>query len=110
MRTLLALALTWLMPAKGKHRATPSEQASMVSTTGAEQKAPVRRLLISPSLLAPCQRNAEDFALIAADGLPLVRPYLIACGREQERLRQRYEQRAAMLAPLGQDCPAGVPA
>lgn len=109
MRTLLALALTWLMPAKGKHRATPPEQASMASTAGVKQEAPVRRLIISLSPLAPRQGSAEDFALIVADGLPLVRPYLIACEREQERLRQRYGRHAAVLAPLGQDCPAGVP-
>ncbi|MFJ9996095.1 hypothetical protein [Streptomyces werraensis] len=47
---------------------------------------------------------------IEADGLPLVRPYVIAWEREQEQRRQRERRRAAVLATLGQDYPAGVTA
>ncbi|WP_432055114.1 hypothetical protein [Streptomyces sp. bgisy022] len=47
---------------------------------------------------------------IEADGLPLVRPYVIAHEREQERRGQRIRRRTAVLVTLGQDDSAGVAA
>ncbi|WP_232789782.1 hypothetical protein [Streptomyces jeddahensis] len=41
--------------------------------------------------------------MIHADGLPLVRPYLLHAEREQERWQQRERRRALALATLGQD-------
>lgn len=44
--------------------------------------------------------------VIAADGLPLVRPYVVVWERERderERRLQRERRRAAVLATLGQD-------
>ncbi|GAA0907053.1 hypothetical protein [Streptomyces thermoalcalitolerans] len=113
MRTLLTLVLSWLLPAKGRRRATPPERASAVATAGVEQKTPVRRLIIAPSPPVPRHEDAEDFAVIVADGLPLVRPYLLAYEtyeREQERLWQRGGRCAAVLASLGQGHLAGVTA
>ncbi|WP_245863023.1 hypothetical protein [Streptomyces thermovulgaris] len=114
MRTLLTLLLSWLLPARGRRRAIPPERASVAATADAEQKSPVRRLIIAPSPPVPRPEDAEDFAVIVADGLPLVRPYLLAheaCEREQERLRQWGRRHAAALAvPLGQGHPAGVTA
>ncbi|MEU2597002.1 hypothetical protein ABZ669_07045 [Streptomyces hirsutus] len=61
--------------------------------------APTRRLIIT--------RNAvgvgRPAAFIEADGLPLVRPYVIAHEREQERRRQRDRRTALTLATLGID-------
>jgi hypothetical protein len=76
MRTLLALVLSALLPARGKHRAltvpTPSATPRPVPASRAE-------------------------AVIDTDGLPMVRPYLIH--REQQRRRRH------MAAPtaIGQD-------
>ncbi|WP_258564223.1 hypothetical protein [Streptomyces himalayensis] len=41
--------------------------------------------------------------MINADGLPLVRPYLVHLERHEERQRQRERRRALVLATMGQD-------
>ncbi|MEV0690472.1 hypothetical protein [Streptomyces sp. NPDC050388] len=102
MRTLLALILSWLMPAQGKRR-RPAAGTQKVSTSEA---APIRRLIITSDALGV----GRPVPFIEVDGLPLVRPYLVAHEREQERRRQRDRRRAAVLATLGQDYPAGVAA
>jgi hypothetical protein len=89
MRTLLALILGWLMPAKGTHRAAPEPAAA---------PAPVRR----STRPVPVPLDGEAVALI--------RPYLTAWETERERGRQRERRRAAVLATLGQDYPAEVSA
>ncbi|MGV9238006.1 hypothetical protein [Streptomyces nigra] len=49
-------------------------------------------------------------AYLRGEDTPLIRPYLIAWEREQERQRQKDRRRAAVLATLGQDYTAGVTA
>jgi hypothetical protein len=88
MRTILALILGWLMPAKGSHRAT--QEPATVPTT----PRPVRPI--------PAPLNGHDVALI--------RPYLVAWETEQEQHRQQERRRAAVLATFGQDYPAEVSA
>ncbi|MEU6650487.1 hypothetical protein ABZ904_13805 [Streptomyces sp. NPDC046900] len=85
MRTLLEWLLSLLLPAQGKRRAE-SEPAA-------------------PILRAPAQRPAGD--AIDADTLPLVRPYLVAWERRQEREAQRERRTAAALASFGVDYPYG---
>jgi hypothetical protein len=100
MRTLLALILSWLLPGQGKRRATPPTQ----HTADTAADSPTRRLIITHDAVGV----GRPVPFIEADGLPLVRPYVIAHEREQERRRQRDRRRAAVLATLGQDYPAGV--
>jgi hypothetical protein len=83
MRTLLALILSVLLPARGKRR------TEAVPTT------PVRTL--------PAPHPQRPAAVIWADHLPLVRPYVIAHEQQRERQLQRERRRAAVMATLGQD-------
>lgn len=84
MRDFIAWLLSLFLPARGNRR------AETVQT----QRAP--RPLATP-------RAARTVDVIEADGLPLVRPYLVAHEQAQERQRQRNRRRAAVLASLGQD-------
>lgn len=88
MRTLTALILGWLMPAKGTHRVTP-EPATVPTPPR-----PVRPI--------PAPLIGEEVALI--------RPYLVAWETAQEQRRQRERRRAAVLATFGQDYPTQVSA
>ncbi len=105
MRTVLALILEWLMPARGKRR-RPAEGAVRNTTPAGT---PMRRLIITHGA-ARVGHPGHPTTFIEADGLPLVRPYVIAHEREQVRRRQRDRRRAAVPATLGQNCPAGVAA
>ncbi|MFD0225182.1 hypothetical protein ACWGPD_11220 [Streptomyces hirsutus] len=96
MRSLLATLLSWLMPAQGKRRRPAGHAANT----------PTRRLIITSDAVGV----GRPALFIEVDGLPLVRPYVIAHEREQERRRQRDRRRAAVLATLGQDYAAGVAA
>ncbi len=102
MRTLLALVLSWLLPARGKRRATEEVRSAYPITADSS----TRRLTITRDAVGV----GRPVPYIEADGLPLVRPYVIAHEREQERRRQRARRRAAVLATLGQDYPAGAAA
>lgn len=101
MRTLLILILSWLLPGHGRRRATPP-----TGHTGALSVAvsPSRRLIVTREAVGV----GHLVLFIEADGLPLVRPYLIAHEREQERRRRRGGRRAAVPTTLGQARPAGA--
>jgi hypothetical protein len=100
MRSLLAAILSLFLPARGAHRAATGP--SLTSCTP-----------VSP----PPSRHPRPYPadVIAADGLPLVRPYVVVWERERDerdrRRRQRERCRAAASAPLGQGhfpCEAAV--
>jgi hypothetical protein len=80
VRTLLALILSVLLPARGK-----------------------RRSPAMPTAPVPAARPPRPAAVIWADHLPLVRPYVIAHEQQRERQLQRERRRAAVMATLGQD-------
>jgi hypothetical protein len=79
MRSLLAAILSVFLPPRGAHRAADVPPF----------------LSIRPAVLT---RRPEPHGddVIAADGLPLVRPYVVPWERERD------ERRAAVLASLGQ--------
>jgi hypothetical protein len=81
MRTLLALILSVLLPARGKRRAVPS----------------------APTPVARPHHAKRPLDVIHADGLPLVRPYLTHFEQQREAQLQRERRRAAVLASMGQD-------
>lgn len=89
LRTLVAAFLAWFLPARGKRRATP---------------APVVRRVPRP---LPAPRAPRPTDVIEADGLPLVRPYVVAGERQREQERQRDRHTAAALATFGIDYPYG---
>ncbi|UUU31843.1 hypothetical protein JIX56_19095 [Streptomyces sp. CA-210063] len=96
MRTLLAAIQSLFLPPRGAHRAAaPPPPSTSLRPAPTYRPAP------------PCPL----LDVIAADGMPLVRPYVVVWERkrdEQERRRrlQRERRRAAVLASLGQDyCP-----
>ncbi|GAQ68957.1 hypothetical protein T45_00677 [Streptomyces turgidiscabies] len=104
MRTLLALILSWLMPSTGKRRATPPAPTEHHPLTDE----PTRRLTITRSAVGvelPSHRSPRPPAYLRGEDTPLIRPYLIAHEREQERRRQRDRRTAATLATLGIDFP-----
>ncbi|OAH11578.1 hypothetical protein STSP_50890 [Streptomyces jeddahensis] len=88
MRTLLEWILTLFLPPRGKRRACAVPTAPGRTVPCPPRSARHRRL---------------DDDVIHADGLPLVRPYLLHAEREQERWQQRERRRALALATLGQD-------
>ncbi|MCX5524146.1 hypothetical protein OG342_14915 [Streptomyces bobili] len=110
MRTVLALILSWLMPSTGKRRAA----AEGVDTVG-----PIARTADEPTIAlraggvvrpasrstwpTPLAQDQDHFGVIVADGLPLVRPYVIQNEQERERQRQRDRRTAATLATIGID-------
>ncbi|MGY0070221.1 hypothetical protein ACWZEH_26230 [Streptomyces sp. QTS137] len=95
MRTLLALILSWLLPSSGKRRRPAEGYTDRVTP----DTAPTRRLIITRDAVGV----GRPAAFIEVDGLPLVRPYLVAHEREQERRRQRDRRTALTLATLGID-------
>ncbi|MDX3245971.1 hypothetical protein [Streptomyces sp. ME18-1-4] len=78
MRSLLAAILSLFLPPRGAHRA-----ADVPPFLG-----------VRPAVFTPRPPHGDD--VIAADGLPLVRPYVVLWERERD------ERRAAVLASLGQ--------
>lgn len=80
MRSLLAAILSLFLPPRGTHRALDVPPF----------------LGVRPPVLTPRPPHGDD-DVIAADGLPLVRPYVVRWERERD------ERRAAVPAPLGQD-------
>lgn len=94
MRSLLAALLSWLLPSTGRRR----------RPTGHTAYPPARRLIITHHAVGaghPAHRSPRLAAFVEADGLPLVRPYLVAHEREQERLWQRDTRIALTPAAFG---------
>ncbi|WP_261718800.1 hypothetical protein [Streptomyces sp. FZ201] len=100
MRTLLALILSWLMPAQGKRRATPPTQHTADTPT---QTPGVERLGARSTWPTLLLQDQDRFGVIVADGSPLVRPYVVQLEQERERQRQRDRRTALTLATLGID-------
>ncbi|MEY9992463.1 hypothetical protein ABIE67_004495 [Streptomyces sp. V4I8] len=96
MRSLLAAILSLFLPGRGAHRADPAPSRTSCPPPAAHRPTPARRSWL----------YVAD--VIAADGQPLVRPYVVVWERERddrERWRlQRQRRRAADLAARGQDC------
>ncbi|WOT35397.1 hypothetical protein [Streptomyces coeruleorubidus] len=95
MRSLLAAILALFLPARGTHRsAAPPPPLPLTPCPPAPVPPPV----------ITCPHPAD---LITADGMPLVRPYVVEWERERDehdrRRLQRERRRAAVLATLGQD-------
>ncbi|MFJ8807406.1 hypothetical protein [Streptomyces sp. NPDC102490] len=94
MRSLLAAILALFLPARGAHRAAAPPPLPHTSCPTAPEPPPV---ITSP--------HPAD--VITADGMPLVRPYVVEWERERDELDrrrlQRERRRAAVLASLGQD-------
>lgn len=90
MRSLLAAILSLFLPPRGAHRSLDAPPFLTAPTS-----APTRRTRVP----------APD--VVAADDLPLVRPYLAVWEAERDERdrwhRQRERRRAAVLATLGQD-------
>lgn len=109
MRTVLALILSWLMPSNGKCRSTPPAQAVPTQHTPARtadeptQTLGVVRPASRSTWPTPLLQDQDHFSVIVADGLPLVRPYVIQNEQERERQRQRDRRTALTLATLGID-------
>lgn len=93
MRSLLAAILSLFLPARGAHRA-------VVSPPAAPSRPPMPTYRPAPQ----CPFLGD---VIRADGLPLVRPYVVVWERERDELDrrrlQRARRRAAVLATPGQD-------
>ncbi|GAA0914057.1 hypothetical protein GCM10009549_28090 [Streptomyces thermoalcalitolerans] len=85
MRNLIAAFLAWFLPPHGTHR------AESVRTQ------PVRA--VSRSL--PLLRAPRPADVIEADGLPVVRPYVLHHEREQMRKQQRAGRAASLRAAAG---------
>lgn len=98
MRSLLAAILSPFLPPSGAHRATDTP-----TSLAARPPVPAHRPTPTPAR----RPGANPGDVIAADGLPLVRPYLAVWERERDELDrrrlQRARRRAAVLATLGQD-------
>ncbi|MFD5493758.1 hypothetical protein ACFYY3_07840 [Streptomyces sp. NPDC001812] len=102
MQSLLAALFSWLLPSTGRRRRPAGHAANT----------PTRRLIITHKAVGagrPAHRSPRAAAFVKADDLPLVRPYLIAHEREQERLWQQDRRTSPTLAALGIDF-HGVPA
>ncbi|MFF7313509.1 hypothetical protein [Streptomyces sp. NPDC008137] len=92
MRSLLAAILTLFLPARGTLRSPASPPPLPLTPC---PPAP------EPPPVITCPHPAD---VITADGMPLVRPYVVEWERERDRRRlQRERRRAAVLATLGQD-------
>lgn len=88
MRSLLAAILSLFLPSRGAHRAVPP---------------PLPPTSCPPAPACPPAPPRPPLDVITADGMPLVRPYVVVWERE---LDERDRRRAAVLAALGQDhCP-----
>ncbi|WP_179200335.1 hypothetical protein [Streptomyces sp. NRRL B-24085] len=94
MRSLLAAILALFLPARGAHRAAVPPPLPPVFCPPAPVPPPV----------ITCPHPAD---VVTADGMPLVRPYVVEWERERDehdrRRLQRERRRAAVLATLGQD-------
>ncbi|MFF3310032.1 hypothetical protein [Streptomyces sp. NPDC002952] len=95
MRSLLAAILTVFLPARGPHRsAEPPPPLPLTPCPPAPELPPV----------ITCPHPAD---IITADGMLLVRRYVVEWERERDehdrRRLQRERRRAAVLATLGQD-------
>ncbi|MEU0585532.1 hypothetical protein [Streptomyces sp. NPDC006132] len=94
MRSLLTAILTLFLPARGAHRAAAPPPLPLTPCPPTPEPPPV----------ITCLRPAD---VITADGMPLVRPYVVEWERERDerdrRRLQRERRRAAVLATLGQD-------
>lgn len=91
------------MPSTGKRRATPPAPTQHTLTDE-----PTRRLTITRSAVGvelPSHRSPRPPVYLRGEDTPLIRPYLVAHEREQERRRQRDRRTAAALATLGIDFP-----
>ncbi|WP_046709697.1 hypothetical protein, partial [Streptomyces europaeiscabiei] len=86
MRSLLAAILSLFLPARGAHRA-------VVSPSAAPSRPPVPAYRPVP----PCPFLGD---VIRADGLPLVRPYVVEWERERDELDRRRLQRARRRAAV----------
>lgn len=95
MRSLLAAILALFLPARGAHRTAAPPPLPRTSCPPAPE----------PPAVIPRPQHPAD--LITADGMPLVRPYVVEWERERDerdrRRLQRERRRAAVLATLGQD-------
>ncbi|MFE6624119.1 hypothetical protein [Streptomyces sp. NPDC057740] len=97
MRSLLAAILSLFLPGRGAHRADP-----------VPVPVPDDRTPCPPTCTCrPAPARLCRAGVIAADGQPLVRPYVVVWERERDererwRLRQQ-RRRAAALAARGQD-------
>jgi hypothetical protein len=89
MRTLFALRLALVMPAR-KHRREPIRETRQLESV------PIR-----------CRRLQESAQLVGEEAA-VIWPYVIAWEREQERRRQRGRRRAALLARMGQTYARGA--
>ena len=89
MRTLLEWPPSLFLPARGKRRADTAPAVQPAPT-------PVRRLVRTTR---PAAR------IIDGDATALVRPFLVAHEKEQERQRQAERRVALALATMGIDFP-----
>lgn len=94
MRSLLAAILSLFLPARGAHRADAAPPSTLCPPFPTCSPAPTRR---------PWPYRT---GVIAADGQPLVRPYVVVWERERDdRERRRLQcqrRRAAVRAARGQ--------
>jgi hypothetical protein len=86
MRSLLAAFLSLFLPAYGTHRAAAPPSAALTTC-------------LSTPVTPPVITGPHPADVITADGMPLVRPYVVEWERE---LDERDRRRAAVLATLGQ--------
>ncbi|MFE7278563.1 hypothetical protein [Streptomyces sp. NPDC057623] len=98
MRSLLAVLLSWLMPSTGKRRATPPAPTEHHPLT--DEPTTTLRVV---GVELPSHRSPRPPAYLRGEDTPLIRPYLLAYEREQERRGQRDRRTAATLATLGID-------
>lgn len=103
MRTVLALILSWLMPAQGKRRAATEGEHTTHSPDTADE--PTQRLIITRNAVGVVRpaHSPRSPEYLRGEDISLIRPYLIAWEREQEQQRQRDRRTAATLATLGID-------
>ncbi|MEU5341287.1 hypothetical protein AB0H18_10705 [Streptomyces sp. NPDC020766] len=93
MRTLLAALLSWFFPPRGTRR------AQAVPTQNTPADSPTQTL----GVVRP--RSPRQPEYLRGEDIPLIRPYLIAYEREQERRRQKDRRTALVLATQGIDFP-----
>jgi hypothetical protein len=89
MRTLFALRLALVMAAR-KHWPEPIREIRQ------PESVPIRR------------RRLQESAQLVSEEAALIRPYVIAWEREQERRRQRERRQAALLPRVGQTFARGA--
>ncbi|WP_333763754.1 hypothetical protein [Streptomyces sp. IBSBF 2390] len=80
MRSLLATILALFLPARGGHRAVAPPPLPPISCPPAPEPPPA----------ITCPHLAD---VITADGMPLVRPYVVEWERERDELDRRRLQR-----------------